>query len=72
MYYQIIVYFCNHKTKKTILVLNNKFIMTSNNILSHADNAYLWLVLGFALLQMCWYGADLLPAVQDSMHRYAG
>lgn len=32
MYYQIIVYFCNHKTKKTILVLNNKFIMTSNNI----------------------------------------
>ena len=42
------------------------------NILSHADNAYLWLVLGFALLQMCWYGADLLPAVQDSMHRYAG
>lgn len=30
----------------------------------------IWLILTFALLQMCWYGVNLLPAAQGSMHTY--
>ena len=32
--------------------------------------AYLLLLLVFAGLQMCWYGVDLLPSAQESMHVY--
>ena len=31
---------------------------------------YLWLVLGFVLLQMCWYGVNFLPSAAESMHTY--
>ena len=32
--------------------------------------SYVWLIMGFALLQMCWYGVDLLPTASESMHSY--
>lgn len=32
---------------------------------------YIWLIITFALLQMCWYGVNLLPAAQGSMHTYS-
>ena len=32
---------------------------------------YIWLILTFALLQMCWYGVNFLPAAQGSMHTYS-
>ena len=32
--------------------------------------SYVWLIVGFALLQMCWYGVDLLPTASESMHSY--
>ena len=32
--------------------------------------SYLWLIGGFALLQMCWYGVNYLPSAQASMHSY--
>ena len=31
---------------------------------------YVWLVIGFLLLQMCWYGVNLLPSAGSSMHSY--
>lgn len=31
---------------------------------------YGWLLIGFLLLQMCWYGADLLPWASAGMHSY--
>ena len=31
---------------------------------------YLLLIVGFVLLQMCWYGVDFLPSAADSMHVY--
>ena len=37
----------------------------------HARLAALLLVAGFAGLQMCWYGVNLLPSAQDSMHVYS-
>lgn len=30
----------------------------------------LWLVIGFLLLQMCWYGVNFLPWATSSLHRY--
>ena len=39
--------------------------------LSSARRAdYIWLVVGFLLLQMCWYGVNLLPSASASMHSY--
>ena len=32
--------------------------------------AYLWVVVGFLLLQMCWYGVNYLPVAASSMHSY--
>lgn len=32
--------------------------------------SYVWLMVGFALLQMCWYGVNLLPTASSSMHSY--
>lgn len=29
-----------------------------------------WLIIGFALLQMCWYGVNFLPSASQSMHSY--
>ena len=31
---------------------------------------YVCLVIGFLLLQMCWYGVNYLPAAAESMHSY--
>ncbi len=31
---------------------------------------YGWLILGFLLLQMCWYGVNFLPAATKSLHTY--
>ncbi|MGN1263169.1 MAG: cytochrome c biogenesis protein [Prevotella sp.] len=31
---------------------------------------YVWLIVGFLLLQMCWYGVNFLPSAADSMHSY--
>ena len=30
----------------------------------------IWLIIGFALLQMCWYGVNFLPSASQSMHSY--
>ena len=41
--------------------------------LQHADRwrwPYIWLIITFALLQMCWYGVNLLPSAAASMHAY--
>ncbi len=32
---------------------------------------YLWLIIGFLLLQMCWYGVNFLPTAAISIHTYA-
>lgn len=32
--------------------------------------SYIWLIIGFLLLQMCWYGVNLLPSAAGSLHRY--
>lgn len=40
---------------------------------SSADSpaiAYSCLIIGFLLLQMCWYGVNLLPSAAGSMHSY--
>lgn len=37
---------------------------------SRSRVAYIWLVIGFLLLQMCWYGVNLLPVASASMHSY--
>ena len=31
---------------------------------------YSWLIIGFLLLQMCWYGVNFLPSASASMHSY--
>ena len=31
---------------------------------------YACLIIGFLLLQMCWYGVNYLPAAAESMHSY--
>lgn len=31
---------------------------------------YWWLIAGFVLLQMCWYGVNLLPSAANSLHSY--
>lgn len=31
---------------------------------------YGWLIVGFLLLQMCWYGVNFLPAASRSLHSY--
>lgn len=31
---------------------------------------YVWLIVGFLLLQMCWYGVNFLPSAASSMHSY--
>ena len=31
---------------------------------------YIWLIIGFILLQMCWYGVNLLPSASQSLHSY--
>lgn len=33
--------------------------------------SYVWLIVGFALLQMCWYGVNFLPSAAASMHSYS-
>lgn len=33
--------------------------------------SYVWLIIGFLLLQMCWYGVNLLPTAEGSMHSYS-
>ena len=33
-------------------------------------HAYWWLIVGFMLLQMCWYGVNYLPSASWSMHSY--
>lgn len=33
-------------------------------------SCYLWLIVGFLLLQMCWYGVNFLPTAEGSMHSY--
>ena len=35
-----------------------------------AGISYLWLIIGFLLLQMCWYGVNFLPSATASMHSY--
>ena len=37
----------------------------------HDAVAYVWLIVGFALLQMCWYGVNLLPWASQSLHSYS-
>ena len=37
---------------------------------AYARAPYVWLIVGFLLLQMCWYGVNFLPAAADSMHSY--
>ena len=37
----------------------------------HARMSYIWLIIGFLLLQMCWYGVNLLPSASSSMHSYS-
>ena len=32
---------------------------------------YAWVIIAFALLQMCWYGVSFLPSAAASMHNYA-
>ncbi len=32
--------------------------------------AYVWLLIGFLLLQMCWYGVNFLPSAAESLHSY--
>ncbi|MGN0213377.1 MAG: cytochrome c biogenesis protein CcsA [Muribaculaceae bacterium] len=32
--------------------------------------AYVWLIIGFVLLQMCWYGVNFLPSASQSLHSY--
>ncbi len=31
---------------------------------------YIILIVGFLLLQMCWYGVNFLPSAKDSLHSY--
>ena len=33
-------------------------------------SCYVWLIVGFLLLQMCWYGVNFLPTAEGSMHSY--
>ena len=33
-------------------------------------SVYVWLIIGFVLLQMCWYGVNFLPSASASMHSY--
>ena len=33
--------------------------------------SYIWLIAGFLLLQMCWYGVNLLPSASNSLHSYS-
>ncbi len=35
-----------------------------------ATGSYAWVIIGFALLQMCWYGVNLLPSAAASLHSY--
>ena len=35
-----------------------------------SHRAYWWLIIGFLLLQMCWYGVNFLPSASWSMHSY--
>lgn len=35
-----------------------------------AMSSYLLVILAFLLLQMCWYGVNLLPSASGSLHRY--
>ena len=37
----------------------------------HDAVAYVWLIVGFVLLQMCWYGVNLLPWASQSLHSYS-
>ncbi len=41
------------------------------NSFRHTCISYVWLIIGFLLLQMCWYGVNLLPSASDSMHSYS-
>ena len=33
--------------------------------------ACVWLIAGFLLLQMCWYGVNFLPGAVGSLHSYS-
>ena len=37
----------------------------------HDAVAYVWIIIGFGLLQMCWYGVNLLPWASQSLHSYS-
>ena len=37
---------------------------------SNAAPSYIWLIIGFLLLQMCWYGVNFLPSAAASLHSY--
>lgn len=39
--------------------------LTSSNL-----HLYWWLIIGFLLLQMCWYGVNFLPSAAGSLHTY--
>ena len=49
-------------------------VYTHRRLWCHRTNqsaiSYVWLIVGFALLQMCWYGVNYLPSAQGSMHSY--
>ena len=49
-------------------------VYTHRRLCCHRTNqsaiSYVWLIVGFALLQMCWYGVNYLPSAQGSMHSY--
>ena len=36
----------------------------------HDVLSYLVLIVGFLLLQMCWWGVNLLPSASSSLHSY--
>lgn len=43
------------------------------NRLSRSEGwAYVWLIVIFLWLQMCWYGVSFLPSAAGSLHTYAG
>lgn len=49
-----------------LMYIHRRLSTTGSHVIS-----YIWLIFGFLIIQMCWYGINFLPSAVGSLHRYS-